>query len=826
MADGNFGNVTATGNIVAGGYISATGNVTAARLLFTSPTTANLSVGNIALFNNLNMVGSLSAGGNITAARIIGNLVTANQPNITNIGTLSSLTVSGNIVTGNISVTGAIYGNIEYENSISVTGNVSANALLANALVFKTPTTANLSVGNLALFNSLNITGAISTSGNITSARFIGNLVTANQPNITNVGTLTRVTVTGNTIAGNILTAGIISATGNATLGNVVTTGLVSANAVFANAFTFNSPTTANISAGNLALYRNLNMTGSISAAGNIRANYIFGNGAYLSGVSSGANTGNITFDGTTLSGPAGSVNNYSIYIKPSADYTNALQILPTGDYDIHLFEAAGNAITLGAYGESQVSVNGPNSANANITVQSNGNTWKFGANGTLELPVVAGAFGLIQTDNAYPELLAYGSSGGMGIHGGPELDWMDSDDPANTFSNVNTLRNTLYINGSGLYVGINENGNSGHFSGSLFLDSINGNLTIPGNLNAASGSPVPSINGFNSINAVSFSAFGNISSNSLAATGVVYAGTDGQLTTSNSMKFADVGGEMTLTVDYFSTSTVFTNDILGSGNSINVSAQYGNSVLFDTTGGISATGNITASTANLYAVTMSQSIAWPGASEIYEDSGLIIDGALGVLITSPNLTQITSNVSTWNFYANSIMTAPGDISTSGNIISGNVSTATITLTNGAVIKDTAGNAVAFGQNAGQTDQGINAVAIGALAGEFTQGGNAVAVGFGSGYNSQGVNTVAIGQRAGEGGQGDYAVAIGYFAGQTNQANNSIILNATNSALNQTTANTFTVKPVRGDSTGNLVADGFLAVYYNPTTGEFAYASS
>jgi hypothetical protein len=93
-----------------------------------------------------------------------------------------------------------------------------------------------------------------------------------------------------------------------------------------------------------------------------------------------------------------------------------------------------------------------------------------------------------------------------------------------------------------------------------------------------------------------------------------------------------------------------------------------------------------------------------------------------------------------------------------------------------------------------------------------------VAVGFGSGYNTQGVNTVAIGQRAGEGGQGDYAVAIGYFAGQTNQANNSIILNATSSALDQTTANTFTVKPVRAVS--GAVPVGFSPMYYNPTTGE------
>jgi len=43
--------------------------------------------------------------------------------------------------------------------------------------------------------------------------------------------------------------------------------------------------------------------------------------------------------------------------------------------------------------------------------------------------------------------------------------------------------------------------------------------------------------------------------------------------------------------------------------------------------------------------------------------------------------------------------------------------------------------------------------------------------------------------------------------------------------LNQTTANTFTVKPVRGNSTANLVGAGFKAVYYNSSTGEFSYST-
>jgi hypothetical protein len=63
-------------------------------------------------------------------------------------------------------------------------------------------------------------------------------------------------------------------------------------------------------------------------------------------------------------------------------------------------------------------------------------------------------------------------------------------------------------------------------------------------------------------------------------------------------------------------------------------------------------------------------------------------------------------------------------------------------------------------------------------------------------------------------------VAIGASAGTLNQGNNSIILNATGVALNQTTANTFTVAPVRNDvaNTGNVM-------FYNATSKEITYGN-
>jgi len=128
-------------------------------------------------------------------------------------------------------------------------------------------------------------------------------------------------------------------------------------------------------------------------------------------------------------------------------------------------------------------------------------------------------------------------------------------------------------------------------------------------------------------------------------------------------------------------------------------------------------------------------------------------------------------------------------------------------------------NAVACGNQAGQTSQGNNAVACGIQAGEASQGTNAVACGNQAGQTSQGNNAVACGFQAGEASQGTNAIACGYLAGQTNQHANSIVINGTGSALNTLGTSRFIVKPIRDFG----VEDGFLALFYNPTTGELAY---
>ena len=242
------------------------------------------------------------------------------------------------------------------------------------------------------------------------------------------------------------------------------------------------------------------------------------------------------------------------------------------------------------------------------------------------------------------------------------------------------------------------------------------------------------------------------------------------------------------------------------------------------------------------------------GAVAIGAFAGATSQGTNSIILnaTGANLDQTTANTFTVAPVRNDVanvaqvmfynatskeITYGNTISVAGNITSGNVNTGAITLTNGATIRDTAGDAVAFGDSAGATTQGINAVAVGNAAGNYlqsantvavgdrsgayTQGAGAVAVGQWAGNYLQGANAVAVGNSAGYNGQGINAVAIGYLAGNANQANNSIILNATGAGLNQITANTFTVAPVRND-----VANTAEVMFYNATSKEITYGNT
>jgi len=72
---------------------------------------------------------------------------------------------------------------------------------------------------------------------------------------------------------------------------------------------------------------------------------------------------------------------------------------------------------------------------------------------------------------------------------------------------------------------------------------------------------------------------------------------------------------------------------------------------------------------------------------------------------------------------------------------------------------------------------------LGTFAGSYNQGAGAIAYGNYAGYTGQGVNSISIGQNAGQYKQGTGSIAIGYLAGPTGMQSNSIALNASGKEL-------------------------------------------
>lgn len=197
----------------------------------------NIDAGEAGL-GNITTTSNIVANGNVTAAYFIGNgsqltdivAVTANtantvinnaQPNITSVGTLTSLNLSGNITNANWTFSDYFSGN----------GNPLFGIVGAN------------------------VTGTVA---NANFAAYAGNITVAAQPNITSLGTLTSLTVSGNIQAGNISTGGTTS------VGNLSVTG----NANFAVGSTLRSlgdvnfTQAPNVSLGNIS---NLHISGGVN---------------------------------------------------------------------------------------------------------------------------------------------------------------------------------------------------------------------------------------------------------------------------------------------------------------------------------------------------------------------------------------------------------------------------------------------------------------------------------------------------------------------------------------------------------------------------------
>jgi hypothetical protein len=268
------GDYNATFTVNGQGQLSAAANVAitanAANLsgtvlkstIVTSSLTSVGTLTSLSISGNAN-VGNIGGSAGVFTT-VAGSLTTAAQPNITSLGTLSSLSVSGNANVGNIGATNLV-GTITTASQTSIT----AVGTLASLSVTGNITGANVTATHYGAATGLtgipgaNVTGTVANATFATSAgsaTTAGTVTTAAQPNITSLGTLSSISVSGNANIGNVgAGAGIyttLSASGNVTGGNLVSTGSVGGTGAthLGNTFTTGANTTVGTVTGNFAL--------------------------------------------------------------------------------------------------------------------------------------------------------------------------------------------------------------------------------------------------------------------------------------------------------------------------------------------------------------------------------------------------------------------------------------------------------------------------------------------------------------------------------------------------------------------------------------------
>jgi len=267
--------LSVSGNIVSNNFIG-TGNITIASINANGNITANYLIG-----NGSQLTGITATTANF--ANYAGNVTVSSQPNITSVGTLTSLSVAGNVTAG--------------------------NANLGNSVV------ANFFTGRF--YGNANTAGTVTTNA---------------QPNITSVGTLTSLSVSGNITAGNANLGN--SATANFYFGNgAFLTGVGNANysplANFAN-YAGNVTVSSQPNITSVGTLLNLNTSGNVTATANIIGANVTANQFF--------NALNANITGTTnLSGAVTVTNTGTITSLGNVNFTSAPNVTLGSVANIHI---------------------------------------------------------------------------------------------------------------------------------------------------------------------------------------------------------------------------------------------------------------------------------------------------------------------------------------------------------------------------------------------------------------------------------------------------------------------------------------------------------
>lgn len=196
-------------------------------------------------------------------------------------------------------------------------------------------------------------------------ANTAGFVTQSNQANITTVGVLTALNVSGNVAVGgistNVVVANTITGSGTATLGNVVT-GIVSANSI---------STTGNITGG-IFLANAVGVTGAVSTTGGVLSSGIISSSANITGQNLVA-TANLVAGNVVSAGIITSVATITGGNLTTAGLVSAAGAVIGSSFSATGNITGGNVISFGAVNAVNMSVSGNIVIAGNATV--NGNT-------------------------------------------------------------------------------------------------------------------------------------------------------------------------------------------------------------------------------------------------------------------------------------------------------------------------------------------------------------------------------------------------------------------------------------------------------------------
>jgi hypothetical protein len=363
------GVVTATGNVsggnvTTGGVITATGNVSGGNLTTGGQVVASGNVSGNYIFGNGSQLTGVTTnliqnGTSNVAIAAANDFVRVNINSVANVAVFTEtatylagiLDVTGNVVSANLNSNGAVSGTTGV-----FSGNVSANYFTGNGSLLTGLSTSSISNGtsnvvvvangnvtvssagtaNVLIVTSTgaNVTGTLNatgnaTAGNLSATNITGTLITAAQTNITSVGNLTSLDVTGNVSTGNVS-----GATGTFT--NVAGTLSTAAQTNITSVGTLTSlSVTGNVSAGNLTV-----STGTVSV-GNIENTNANGVG----NIGTATNYFNTVFAQATSAQYA----DLAEYYTADADYAPGTVVIFGGEKEITVTATRADARVVGA---------------------------------------------------------------------------------------------------------------------------------------------------------------------------------------------------------------------------------------------------------------------------------------------------------------------------------------------------------------------------------------------------------------------------------------------------------------------------------------------